>query len=161
MTSKEIILEQLKACHNESHSFVSLNDAIAGLSEEQARQHSGNPNNSIIAIVNHITYWSARALNQLKGEQADKMVENNDLTFSEIEVDWEKSKERADKVLSELTEQVTNMKDDFLESPVSKDSTGTWGYLFVDFTIHNSYHIGQIVTLRKQFGNWDSSKGVS
>jgi uncharacterized damage-inducible protein DinB len=161
MNSKKIILEQLKACHNENHWFVSLNTAMAGLTKEQAKQHSGDPNNSVIGVVNHITYWSERILKRLKGEQVDKMIENNELTFSEIEQDWEKARARADKVLGELTEQVANMKDEKLNSLVREDASDIWEDLFIDFTIHNAYHVGQIVTLRKQFGTWDSSKGVS
>jgi hypothetical protein len=36
-----------------------------------------------------------------------------------------------------------------------------WWSPLAQQNIHNAYHIGQIVLLRKLQGAWDSSKGVS
>jgi len=54
MKSKKILLEQMRACHNQTSWFITANTAISGLTAEQASWHDRSTNNSIWQIV---TSW--------------------------------------------------------------------------------------------------------
>jgi hypothetical protein len=47
-----------------------------------------------------------------------------------------------------------------LSEPV-EGAGGEWFEVLSQIALHNAYHIGQIVHLRKQHGIWDSNQGVS
>ena len=48
-----------------------------------------------------------------------------------------------------------------LDSPVRPEGGETWWQVLLNMTIHTAYHVGQIVTLRKEQGDWDRANGVA
>jgi hypothetical protein len=53
------------------------------------------------------------------------------------------------------------MPDEILDKEAFPGYEGSWYDMFAQMTIHNAYHIGQIVHLRKQQGSWNQAQGVS
>lgn len=163
MTQKEIILEQLAACHNQKNWFMPLSDALAGLTAEQASWNDGNENHSVWQIVNHLIFWNERWLIRFKGGTPEKMNGENSSTFSEDKADengWKKSGEKLDDIFSGWETELKKKDESFLQSEAFPGFEDSWYAALTQTTIHNAYHIGQIVTLRKQQGAWDSNKGV-
>jgi uncharacterized damage-inducible protein DinB len=163
MTSKEIILEQMASCHDKKNWFVPLKDALAGLTAEQAKQSIGSDNHSVWQIVNHLIFWNERWLIRFKGDVPPKMEGDNSGTFSGDpggETEWQISLQKLNNVLSELEGRLKDTDDSVLKQEAFKGYEATWYEMFTQMTIHNAYHIGQIVTLRKQQGSWNPDQGV-
>ena len=159
MTAKEILIEQLKACYNETNWFVTAETALDGLTDEQANWKVENLDNSIREEVNHLSYWNERWLRRFRGKTIED-APDNDKTFMD-EGDWQTAKDRFFKVLADWKDALEAADDrKFLET-VSEDYDEPWSSPIANMNIHNAYHIGQIVVLRKLQGNWDRSKRVS
>lgn len=163
MTSKQIILEQLSATHNQKNWFVPLSEAVAGLSAEQAKQNVKSGSHSVWQIVNHLIFWNERWLIRFKGEVPEKMESENSGTFSGDlggEKQWKASQDKLDGILTEFENRLRMVDDAFLKAEAFKGYGASWYMMFAQMTIHNAYHIGQIVLLRKQQGTWNSEQGV-
>jgi uncharacterized damage-inducible protein DinB len=137
VNTKEIILKQLRACHDQNTWFVSLHGAIEGLTAEQAAWKSNEFTNSIWDIVNHLIFYNQRYLNRFNGIPNTKNVESNDSTFrNAAELSWHSTVEQINNVMSEWINSVKDCDEKELNS---------WTSELIHLTIHNAYHIGQIV----------------
>jgi uncharacterized damage-inducible protein DinB len=163
MTTKEFILEQLSATRNTKNWFVSLNDAVKGLTAAQAKWYDVNVNHSVWQIVNHLTFWNERWLIRTSGEVPPKMEGENSGTFSGDlgdEAEWQSAVKKLDDTLGEFETRLKDMDDEALRKEAFEGYEGSWYDMFAQMTIHTAYHIGQIVYIRKQQGSWDSAQGV-
>jgi uncharacterized damage-inducible protein DinB len=166
MTTKQLLLEQFSSCFNQPDWFVSLTTALNGLNAEQAAEHDGRSNNSIWQIVNHLIYWNTRYLNRFMGIPNPEAKDNNDATFegeriSGTEEQWNETIKKINEVMSEWEKSLKKADESKLELKPIKDSEGSWYSYIGLINTHNAYHIGQIVTIRKQQHSWDSKKGVN
>ncbi|MEW9050157.1 MAG: DinB family protein [Neobacillus sp.] len=162
MNRKEVIIEQLQLTHNKSYWFVSFQKAIAGLTVEQAKWKNRDAENSIWDIISHLVFWNERYLNRFKGIQNPAMEGNNDTTFSSLNgVTWEEVVEKFNLVMTDWVQTVKESEDEKFDQQVSEESPGTWLETLTSITLHNAYHIGQIVTIRKMQGSWSKEQGVS
>jgi uncharacterized damage-inducible protein DinB len=164
ITKKDILINQMRACFDEENWFVTVQRALDGLTPPQAEWKSEG-NNSIHEIVNHLIFWNQRYLNIYKNVPVSK-VDSNDYTFTNESTgnnigDWKSTVDKLYEVFTRWIELLNEADDTKLESQARKDQQGTWFDVLANINIHNAYHIGQIVTLRKQQGSWDPSKGVS
>lgn len=163
MSPKEIILEQLRATHDQQAWFVSFKDAVAGLDAKNAAMKDSSGNHSVWGIVNHLIFWNSRWLIRLNGGKPPEMEIDNSATFTESgnnEEKWLSSIEKLNEVSLAIIDKVNNSDNGYLSSEAFPGYGATWYEMLTQMTINNAYHIGQIVHLRKQFGNWDPSKGV-
>lgn len=160
MDQRTIFLRQMAANHNEPNWFVPVERALDGLTEEQAKEKSGD-SNSIWEIVNHLIFWNERYLHRFKGTPATRKIDSNDETFlNENNVDWDDAKTQLFSVLTEWAAAVKGADDEIFERSAHEDRHDPWYSVLANINIHNAYHIGQIVEIRKTQGSWDSSKGV-
>jgi len=158
MTKKDILLDQMKACFDEESWFVTVKKALDGLTPPQAEWKTEG-NNSIHEIVNHLIFWNQRYLNRYRNVPVTKF-DGNDYTFTNESTgnnigDWKSTVEKLYEVLSKWIENLNEADDTKLESQAIEDQNATWFNVLSNITIHNAYHIGQIVTLRKQQGSWN------
>jgi uncharacterized damage-inducible protein DinB len=161
MNPKTILLRQMTANHNEPNWFVPVERALDGLTADQAKEKSGD-SNSIWEIVNHLIFWNERYLGRFKGNPSTKKIESNDDTFeSENNQDWEAVKERLYAVLTDWVNAVNEADEEIFEKSAHEDRFDPWYSVLANVNIHNAYHIGQIVEIRKTNGNWDPEKGVN
>ncbi len=165
MSPKSILLEQLKACHNESNWFVSIQSALKNLSATEATWKKETQTNTIWQIVNHLIFWNTRYLNRFKELSNAKFDGNNDSTFAG-EVDtgtedqWQDTVKHLDTLLSEWYSVISECDEAKLNQLVTKDSEDTWHTAIANLVIHNAYHTGQIAHIRKQQESWGPDKGV-
>jgi hypothetical protein len=52
-------------------------------------------------------------------------------------------------------------EDEKFDEYISEQSKETWLESISSITLHNAYHIGQIVTIRKMQGSWSKEQGLS
>jgi uncharacterized damage-inducible protein DinB len=147
-----VLLEQLKTTHNKEDWFVPANIAVAGLTAEEAKWNDGKGNHSVGQLVHHIVFWDKDALARFKGEKPVPFNGNNDETFTEFDAKgWEDLVKQMDQVMTDWETAVAAADD----ATIAK-----WANTIAHVGAHNAYHIGQIIFVRKEQGNWDPSKGV-
>lgn len=163
MTQKEILLEQFTSIHNQKSWFVAINDALSDLTPQLASWTSSTDNHSIWQILHHLIFWNERWLKQFKGEKLPKMEGDNKTTFTlaSSKEDWEKSVKHIDTVLTDWYNSIKEKDDSDLAKPVFQGEVDPWYSYLHTIAMHNAYHIGQIVTLRKMQGSWDPDQGVT
>jgi uncharacterized damage-inducible protein DinB len=148
----QFLKRQFQTTHELTEWFVCFRSAVKNLSDEQAKQrvHSALP--SIFEIVTHLTYWNERHLRRIMKQPFDTALSDNDETFTRTPLtDWLPLYAKADSVFGEwLTAFATPGL--FTEPDLA---------ILGNIITHNAYHIGQIITIRKLQGSWNSEEGVS
>ncbi|QDH23125.1 DinB family protein [Saccharibacillus brassicae] len=155
MTNRDTIGIQLRACRNENGWFTSMAAAVKGLTQKQADWKSNEEMNSVHEIVRHLDFYNHRYLKRFQGEEVPEFAGDNDDTFDpepNVEGTWQEALAAYDATLSEWIDGIEQADD---------DKFGKWASDLSHLTIHNAYHIGQIVFIRKQQGSWDKKYGVS
>ncbi|WP_243508506.1 DinB family protein [Cytobacillus oceanisediminis] len=143
--------------------FVPLSAAIEGLSAKEASFKSGTAN-SVWQIVTHLTFWNDRYLSRFKELPLAQTHIANDETFSinesVTEEDWQSAIKALQNVLFEWIKTLKECNEEKLLSSAYKEPIESWSSVISNLTIHNAYHIGQIVEIRKMYGLWDPKNGV-
>lgn len=166
MNTKDILTEQMHACHDQTNWFVTINTALTGLTAKQAAWKDGGTNNSIWQITNHLIFWNMLYLNRFNGIADPEFKGDNDSTFegertSGTDAEWQKTIGEMNDVMKKWEEALNQADEAKLESPMRKGSEGSRASYIAHINIHTSYHVGQIVTLRKQQGSWNPKQGVN
>jgi uncharacterized damage-inducible protein DinB len=159
--SKDILIEQFTACYDEDNWFVSVKTALDGVTAERAAWRPEGADNTIWEEVNHLIFWNERWLQRYRGELNEPQDVENKGTFKSDETDWQKTLEQLWDVMDEWRDNLASITDEKLASPVNASYQVPWSSPLAQQNVHNAYHIGQIVLLRKMQGSWDRSKGVS
>lgn len=147
-----ILLELLKTTHNKKDWFVPGNTAIEGLTAEQAKWSDGTGNHSVGQLTYHLIFWNSEQLAKFKGEKPASFDGNNDETFNDFNAkNWPETVKKFDQVMTDWETAVAAADDAKLAE---------WASAIEHVGAHNAYHIGQIIYVRKQHGNWDAAKGV-
>lgn len=151
-TLKGILLEQLRSTHNKAEWFVPANTAVEALTAEQATWTDGKGNHSVGQLVNHLIFWDRRELQKFKGEPQEKFSGNNDETFNSFDAkQWDSAVKQLDQVMTDWENAVEAADESKLKD---------WYSDIAHIGTHNAYHIGQIIFVRKEQGNWNPEKGV-
>ncbi|GGO01285.1 DinB family protein [Saccharibacillus kuerlensis] len=156
MTNKEILLKQLRACRNESGWFTSMKASVKGLTQKQADWKSNEEMNSVHEIVRHLNFYNDRYLKRFQDTKVSiPEVSSNDDTFEPQDGEdraWGAALKVYDNTMAAWINAVEQAEDEQLDK---------WMDDLTHLTIHNAYHIGQIVLIRKQQGSWEKKYGVS
>ncbi|MEC1261916.1 DinB family protein [Bacillus swezeyi] len=159
---KNVLLEQFKACYNETTWFVCFQTAAADLTESQAKQKGEGAENSILEIVNHLIFYNERYLKRFKGIPVPAFDYTIDDTFvNKSGLGWKESSQELDRIYSDWIHTIAACEESVLTQPAEHDPNATWADILSCLILHNAYHLGQIVHMRKQQKSWDPSKGVN
>lgn len=152
VSTKDILLKQLKTTHTEKEWFVPLQGALEGLTPEQAMWRDSSGNHSIAQITSHLVFWNERTLAKLNGMQITDFKGDNTETFDAFTAErWGSTLNKLDSVMRTMEESITNADEKKLAE---------WYATLANVSTHNAYHTGQIVYIRKLQGSWDGDKGV-
>lgn len=144
------LLKQFLFTHNKNGWFVLFQSAITGVTPEQAEWKNSKSDNSIWDLVNHLVFWNEYCLNQFKGIPNPKMEGSNDTTFyNKGDLGWQETVDRFHAVMSSWYETIQASEDEKLDQPYNPESKSSWITTLSSIALHNAYHIGQIVTIRK------------
>jgi uncharacterized damage-inducible protein DinB len=157
-SKKDVLIDQLAACHNDLSWFPTILDSVQGLTAEQAVWSKNDSNYSIWQLVSHLTFWNQKWLSYFIGKETFGGIgNNNDSTFNlkeEInEENWISAIDKLDAVYVEFRKVIANSPESKLDTliPNYPGDCPWWGAIS-NLCTHNAYHIGQIVLLRKQQG---------
>jgi uncharacterized damage-inducible protein DinB len=135
-----------------------LAKVLEGLNEEQAnwRPETGT-SNTIRETVNHLIFYKEQLLQRLKGMEPSQPERNGDTFITKVEEpeDWEQTVARLIAVHHGIRSYLSGFQDDDLDRPLPQVPIGGQVLTLV---MHDAYHTGQIVLLRKLQGSWPSSR---
>ena len=156
----KLFLEQLDMHCHENEWFASMNQALQGVTAAEAARTSSENINSIWQIVNHLIFWNEDVIYRIKGTENPRKPESNEETFGnqgnpEDEIGWNKTVQRLNEVMNELKTVIAGLEDEKLKNLYAPDRYSI-ERLLSNIMMHNSYHIGQIVLLRKFQSSWES-----
>ncbi|OCA82648.1 DinB family protein [Bacillus sp. FJAT-27986] len=156
----KVFLEQLDMHCHENEWFASMNQALHGVTAAEAAWRSSENSNSIWQIVNHLIFWNEDVIHRIKGTENPHKPENNEETFGnpgdpEDEIRWAQTVQRLNEVMSKLKTVIADLEDEKLKTLYAANRYSI-ERLLSNIMMHDSYHIGQIVLLRKLQSSWDS-----
>jgi exonuclease V gamma subunit len=169
MSTKDVLLEQHTSCYDNNNWFVAVKNALDGLTAEQAAWKTGGADNTIWEEVNHLLYWNKRYLQIWRKELSDPQDVDNNGTFVSDDINsfvsdeknWHATTEDLFRVMADWKAELESATDEQLNAAIAERDQRPWHTAIANQNIHNAYHTGQIVLLRKLQGSWDRTKGVS
>ncbi|MEQ1644173.1 MAG: DinB family protein [Pyrinomonadaceae bacterium] len=164
MSIHDLINTQISNSFDTNGWFVSVANALEGVSAEQACWKPVDDANCIWETLAHLTYYNHAYVERFKGVDYEYDVSSNDETFSvgeSNEAEWQAEIARFNTVMTEFFDLIAAADEAKFAEPVSASNQTQWATLILNISAHNAYHAGQIMLLRKLQGNWDRSKGVS
>jgi uncharacterized damage-inducible protein DinB len=161
MTSvKEVLLDQLAACHDDESWFKPAKKVLHDISVSEAIWKSEGDPHSIWEIANHLIYWNETWLTRFTNDEVlAKTNIDNDETFQMDpmkmnEAGWLETIQRLSNSFSEWRNSITNCDINKLEKRIPSYFNAQWWGVISNLCIHNAYHIGQIMLLKKQVKNY-------
>ncbi|WP_088043738.1 DinB family protein [Bacillus sp. EAC] len=163
MSKKEFLLDQLAVCRNIESWIKPLSTALEGLKVEDAIWKQNETAHSIVEIVNHLYFYNERWLNRFKGEIPTEVVKRNADTFFEIkqitEDHWQELVQKIDEGLANWQQIIEESTEEKLHEQIPTFPEGAiWWEALSNLCTHNTYHIGQIIFIRKLQGSWESKE---
>ncbi|MBO7744375.1 DinB family protein [Paenibacillus sp. MWE-103] len=155
MNFKSMLMDQINACYHDKSWFIPLREILIDLNAEQAaREDAGN--SSIWAIVNHLIFWNERWLERFESEQFEPTSSmNNDDTFyvdpnTMNDAEWTRTLQRLDRVFRRWDTALEESGESKLTTGIASYFNAPWWGVVSNLCLHNAYHIGQIMLLKKQ-----------
>jgi uncharacterized damage-inducible protein DinB len=177
MTATALLIEQLEATFSEDGWFVATRNAIRGISGTQASWKCDGVDHSILETLAHLNFYNERHLRRLRGETVApgpaRIAETFSSSTRQADSAWRCEKARFTRVMAgwiELLDRTESRetarrrrapRGRVKTSTASVDDPASWAPVVTHLTLHNAYHCGQIVMLRKLQGNWDPARGIS
>ncbi|MGG6309859.1 DinB family protein [Paenibacillus macerans] len=140
--------------------IVPLATALEGVTAQQAAWPPPGGGNTIWQTVSHINYYNQRILSRLKGIDPGARVETNEETFAvnddgQDEKAWADALAETKRIALELRDAIAGLSESDLKAPYATTTEST-GRELSRWMLHDAYHAGQIVLIRKQQGSWRS-----
>ena len=157
-TVTKTFLEQLDMHCHENEWFASMDQALRGVTAAEAAWTSSGNSNSIWQIVNHLIFWNEDVIHRIKGTENPHKPEDNEVTFGNLgdpedEIGWAQTLQLLNEVMIKLKTVITDLDDEKLKAPYAANRYSI-ERLLSNIMMHDTYHLGQIVLLRKLQSSW-------
>jgi len=160
MNRIDLLRAQLDSTYDQEGWYPPLQPALAGLTAEQASwRPAGEAVNTIWENVNHLLYYKRRLVTRLQGGEPGP-YDGNDATFAgeeatDPEAAWQAAVRKTEEVHRELKAALSAFTDDDLAKSIP---SGPIGDTLMAMFMHDAYHTGQIIQLRKMQGSWPARR---
>lgn len=155
MNVKSILIDQINACYNDKSWFIPLQEMLNDLNAEQAAREYISKQ-SIWAIVNHLIFWNEKWLERFETEhfELDNSINNDDTFYVDPdtinEAEWNNALQRLDSVFRRWNKALEESEEYKFNQEIPTYFNAPWWGVVSNLCIHNAYHIGQIMLLKKQ-----------
>lgn len=156
MNRTELFLRMLDTTFDKESWYAPLKSAIDGLTAEEAMwRPDGEAANTIWENVNHLMYYKERLTANLQGHEWTQNLDGDE-TFSLTEQlndneKWSEIVKRVEMVQHSLREAISKTtNEDFEQSNLEEK--------LYNIILHDAYHTGQIIQIRKMQGSWPSHR---
>ena len=147
-----ITSEQLKGLLEGGHAFAKPQHILANLSGELATTIPAGALHCIAGHVAHMAWWQRQALHHIQTKATEwQRLEGDEFPLEIAALEWDAI--RRDFFQSLEAFQALCDDDDGLERGYVSGKNSV-AYVLVDHALHNGYHLGQIVLLRRLLGVW-------
>jgi uncharacterized damage-inducible protein DinB len=154
MKRRDTLLHLLDKTYDKENWYAPFKQAIEGLTAEQAIwQPVGEAAKSIWENVNHLIYYKERLSAKLEGREWTHNLDGDE-TFSLTDPntsEWQQVVERAESAHRNLRMAINSVS----ELDPDQDSMEE---KLLDIMLHDAYHTGQIIQLRKLQGSWPAHR---
>ena len=150
----DLLLNVLDSTYEKESWYAPLKHAIEGITADQATwKPAGEATKTIWENVNHLIYYKERLVSNMQGIEWTNNLDGDE-TFSLTEQsnddeEWKKIIKRAEEVYQELRQLLINTPEKEIEQFEGK---------LLDIFLHDAYHTGQIIQIRKMQGSWPSHR---
>lgn len=155
----DILLTQKDNTWDQCNWIVPVAKALEGLSAEQAAWVPPSGGLSIWQLVNHMYYYNHRISQRMQGITSGSAAESNVATFGGTgdatdEAGWNDLVRSTTELAEKLRTQLATLQQSNLDAQYL-NTEDTWGHTLSQWILHDAYHAGQIVLLRRQQGSWN------
>ena len=142
--------------------YPPLKAALEGVNPQHAHwKPEGEASHSIGELVIHLLYYKKRFLYRLEQKDWTIDINSNDETFQNATYAtpgaWPGLVNELQSVNISIREKLSGLEDQDLDKVLPKDPIG--GQI-LDLIMHDAYHTGQIILIRKLQGSWPSKRDV-
>ncbi len=152
MKQNENLLAQLAACYDQNSWFVCFNEAVVDLNEQEAVWKASESDHSIVQLVTHLLFYNERFLQRFSGKKVEELSDHYPTFEPRPNTSWMQLKEAYREIMEQWRIMIRESNEDEME---------TWSETLSDLFLHNAYHIGQIVMIRKRQDSWSESPKVN
>jgi len=142
-------------CYNEEGWFIPLKQALKDVSDKEFDFKPDKRLHSIRELVNHILFWNERWLMRMKGKEPASFNKSNELTFKDSTKSLTKKQltNRLLKNFNEWEKELSKCKEEKMNRILFKGTeySAKWSEFISSMILHNAYHLGQIMILKKYF----------
>ena len=121
----------------------------------------GKSSHTIGELVNHLLYYKKRFIFRLEQKEWTSKIGSNDDTFQTTQYStpeaWNHALAELGSVHQNIRAKLVGLEDRDLDSPLPKDPIG--GQV-LSLLMHDAYHTGQIILIRKLYGSWPGVRDV-
>ncbi|WP_338779125.1 DinB family protein [Metabacillus sp. FJAT-52054] len=156
MKRTDLLLNVLDSTFDQESWYAPFIHAIEGLTAEEANwKPSGEATKSIWENVNHLIYYKERLAAKLEGIEWTNNLDGDEtfhLTHPSLDDhEWKVVVERSVSAQRNLRRVLSTISDSELDNDSLERK-------LLDIMLHDAYHTGQIIQLRKMQGSWPSKR---
>ncbi|GED33725.1 DinB family protein [Brevibacillus centrosporus] len=161
MSRKELLLQNWMYTYEQEDWYPPLRDALAGVTAAQASwRPTGEAANTIWETVSHLLFFKERLLHRLLGTEFPLSAETNDDTFvpsggAADEEAWEKTMQRMEDVHRQIQEKLASLSEHDLDQALPSIPASQ---SVMSIMLHDAFHTGQIIQIRKLQGSWPAKR---
>jgi len=156
MNRTDLLVRMLDTTFDKESWYAPLKPAIEGLNAEQAIwKPAGEATKTIWENVNHLIYYKERLTANLEGREWQHNLDGDD-TFvltEQVKDDkvWSAVVERVETAQRSLRKALSNTTLEAITQNALEET-------LLDILLHEAYHTGQIIQIRKMQGSWPSHR---
>ena len=143
---------QLKGLFNSGHAFAKPQHILADISGELAISLPAGALHCIAGHVAHMAWWQRQALHHIQTNATEwQRLDGDEFPLEIAALNWDGIKRdffQSLEALRALCDNETALERGYVSG---KNSVA---YVLVDHALHNAYHLGQVVLLRRLLGVW-------
>ena len=156
MNRIDLLVRMLDTTYDKESWYAPFKASIEGLTAEQASwRPSGEATKTIWENVNHLTYYKERLTAQLEGREWNRTLDGNETFYlteqQNDDREWRAVVERVETAHRLLREALSGMTIEELQQNALEEK-------LLEIMLHDAYHTGQIIQLRKMQGSWPSQR---
>ncbi|GAB6432522.1 DinB family protein [Bacillus luti] len=156
MKRVDLLLNALDSTFDKESWYAPFKHAIEGLTAEQAMwKPSGGATNTIWENVNHLIYYKERLAANLEGREWTNNLDGGETFYltnqSNSDKEWKNVVERSENAQRDLRQVLSAITERELEQNSLEEK-------LLDIMLHDAYHTGQIIQLRKMQEAWPANR---
>lgn len=161
MNRMELLVHEMEITFDKEDWYPPLGVVLKGVTAAQASwRPEGEAANTIWENVNHLLFYKERLLKQLSDQPFERETADNDSTFTvtaapDDEEAWQATVQKLEAVHKETEQLLRALPEEGFDRHCPNRPIGM---MVTSILLHDVFHTGQIVLLRKLQGSWPARR---